>query len=200
MFIVFSCQQSESIIEPEPEMIAENFTGEEIFRGIFFYQGDIIENFDSIQKDKETIETTFDANPEAELVYKEFVDQIIEKIKIIDPDYFEKFKIKISTDNLYQVEQVLNSAKSIIRDAGQLTDDKNMFELSDELEEKEVVIDENVFDPSASKNSNYYALRGYLNDKYNISLAEHGFGDAQACCLLGVCRCRNVGCGPRTAC
>ena len=89
IFIVFSCQQSESIIEPEPEMIAENFTGEEIFRGIFFYQGDIIENFDSIQKDKETIETTFDANPEAELVYKEFVDQIIEKIKIIDPDYFE---------------------------------------------------------------------------------------------------------------
>ena len=58
-----------------------------------------------------------------------------------------------------------------------------MFELSDELEEKEVVIDENVVDPSASKNSNYYALRDYLNDKYNISLAEHGFGDAQACCL-----------------
>ena len=177
VFVVFSCQTSESVENIELEITAENF------RGVFFYQGDIVDSLPSLQKNKETIQTTFDANSEAELVYQEFTNQIIEKIKVIDPNYFEEFKSKISTENLYQIEEVMNSAKSIIKDAGYLTDYKNIFESSDELETKEVVIDENMFDPSASKNSNYYLLRDYLNDEYSVSLAEHGFGDANACCL-----------------
>lgn len=183
VFTLFSCQSSEIVEKIEPEIIVESFSGEDIFRAIFFFQGEIVESLPSLQKNKETIQATFNVNPDAELVYEEFTNQIIEKVKVIDPNYFIKFKSKISSENLYQIEEVINSAKNIIKDAGYLTDYKSIFKLSDELESKEVVIDESMFDPSASKNSNYYLLRDYLNDEYGVSLSEHGFGDANACCL-----------------
>ena len=186
VFIAFSCQQSESITPDPKKMAAKNFSGEEVFRGIFFYQGDIVENFPSIQKNRETIQTTFNTNLEAEQVYQEFTDQIIEKIKVIDPNYFEEFKTKISTKNLYQIEEILESAKYIIKDAGYLTDYKNIFELSDELEAKKVVINKDMFDPSAAKESNYHTLRNHLNEEYSVSLAERSFGDVTACCLYVV--------------
>ena len=111
-FYCISCQQSEGIT-PNPKIVAKDLSREEVFREIFFYQGDVVEKFSSIRKSRETIQTTFDTNLEAEQVYQKFTDLI---------------------------EKILKSAKFIIKDAGYLTDYKNIFELSDELEAKEVVI------------------------------------------------------------
>jgi hypothetical protein len=103
--IIFSSCNS-GVVSQESLTIGETkkYTGEELFRGIFFMQGEVAKSIPmyedmlvSLGKDKTSEE---DIN--------KFSNEIIGYMKVLDPNFFVEFQRGIESKNPYQIRETLN--------------------------------------------------------------------------------------------
>lgn len=133
MFV--SCEQYDNI---------ENhidYTGEEIFKGIFFLQNEIADNISFLKDTKKEIEN---ASKSADIIQK--LDEIsvytISYINIKYPRFFNDFEKTIKSGNLYQIENEINKSSNIIEQSMLASSEySKYYALSKSLEQNPNLLD-----------------------------------------------------------
>jgi hypothetical protein len=193
-FIFASCsQQDDSLINKSNShdfsILQRNsnlYNGEELFRGLFFLEGDFVNEINSLQESKIFINLN-NLSSEKKNQVKVFHDFIINEIKITQPNYFNKFKESLQNDNLYSVKQTLADAGSLINQVGLSSEAyKKMFEASNKMLAKGVDFErediKNLDLTNPDDAEQFFNIMeqdyGLTNLKYDLSLA--------ATCNLGI--------------
>ncbi|HVI47778.1 MAG TPA: hypothetical protein VM802_23100 [Chitinophaga sp.] len=134
------------------------YSGKELFRGIFFSQGEISQRIPSMQP---TL-AKWDKYPAAtKKMYQAFYDDMIANIEKNDPGYFEAFKKKIATRNYTNVAEAMVEGGRAIFEAGLRSPKYNPFFSS--IEEMAKSGDINRFDLRTPDGKQ--ALAKYLSEK-----------------------------------
>ncbi len=110
LFFTTQCGNSLENIEPKKE-----FTGEELFRGIFLMQGEVASQISLFQKIKSTYD--FEANEEVRLQYSKVVDELINMISTKHPWFFKDFKSAITSGDHFEVQNALNAGSGLLVEA-----------------------------------------------------------------------------------
>lgn len=140
-FIFASCsQQDDSLtnksISNDFSTLQRNissYNGEEIFRGLFFLEGDFVNEINSLFESKKVFNLN-NLSVEDKNKVKTFHDYIINEINKTQPNYFNEFKESLKSNNLYTVKQSLSNAGSLINQVGLSSNAyKKMFEISNEF-------------------------------------------------------------------
>lgn len=128
IFTFFSCSK-ESYGPVQPSSSSRNtasgmkmgdvLDGESIFRGIFFLEGNLInEKLPFLSDAKATFDLAKQNSPETRAFWDNMSRDIVQNIKQVDPTYFDRFKEKLSSDNMADVEGALAEASDRIFVAG----------------------------------------------------------------------------------
>ncbi|MDP5197982.1 hypothetical protein [Flavobacterium sp. DG2-3] len=108
IFLLFSCTKDE-ILNDGQEMSNTRFTDEEVFKGVMFLEGPVANkmsdfkdlNFRSFIADKSQVEEIIN-----------FQNEIINRIKFIDPNYLSDFRKKIGSGNYYLIKATFSDAST----------------------------------------------------------------------------------------
>lgn len=100
LILFVSCTQYDEGVT----IIEKNYSGEELFRGIYFSDGEIAQRIPSLKFNNNMIA---DLSIEQKLELDKFQSQIVEHLKGIDPNYFENFKHTITSNDIYKIEKHL---------------------------------------------------------------------------------------------
>lgn len=87
-----------------------DFSGEELFRGIFFLQGDVVNYIPELKKVKDSVPDA--KEPEGEVL--KFMDSIILAMNEIDPAYFKKLENAIYSKNPNQIKSELEYGAELL--------------------------------------------------------------------------------------
>lgn len=173
VFIAVSCYQ-------DSEIAKQDYSGEELFRGIFFLQGDVVNNLESLKPRSNQLEVAQKANPESQEFFDELVDEIVMQIKLLDPEYFTNFKSQMASKNYYSMELALSNGTKMIKAAG-LKSDKisGVFRLMVEIENKGVDFENEEFKTlDLEKPENVEKLKSILKKDYSIDLDDEQYNVA----------------------
>ncbi|WP_123924586.1 MULTISPECIES: hypothetical protein [unclassified Flavobacterium] len=112
-FLFVSCSQNEDQVSGN----ARKYSGEDIFRGLFFFKNDIADGIPQLSQLKSKIQKTkkFDEIKES---MNELSEISIEFINLHYPNFFNDLKFKICSGNLYEISIVLDKASQYIEEAG----------------------------------------------------------------------------------
>ncbi|KAF2080213.1 hypothetical protein [Flavobacterium sharifuzzamanii] len=110
MFLLFSCTKDE-ILNNGLEMNNTSFTDEEVFKGVMFLEGPVANkmndfkdlNFRSFVADKSQIEEIIN-----------FQNEVVNRIKSIDPNYLSDFRKKIGSGDYYLIKETFSKASTKI--------------------------------------------------------------------------------------
>jgi SdpC family antimicrobial peptide len=109
LIVCTGCHQ-ELIRESKPQ-----FSGEELFRGIFFFEGRLVETLPTLKENyniiKDLIETekTIDINSKESIDFKQ---KVVDRIREKNKSFFDSFKIALYSGNPYDVKNsILEGAK-----------------------------------------------------------------------------------------
>jgi hypothetical protein len=94
-----------------------NMTGEEIFSGIFFFQGNLSNLIPSLKPIRDNIESLNAREPQIKVNLKSMSDEMIAIINNDYPNFFTEFKSKITSENLNLVKEALNNASVMYQSA-----------------------------------------------------------------------------------
>ena len=119
--LFFSCSQYDDISSQNIEASTE-FSGEEIFKGLFFFQNDIANNISDLKEIKSKIESLDDSNKIASSL-SDLSNISISYIKENYPKFFDDLKITMNSGNLYEIEKKMNLSAKIIEQS-MLTSEK----------------------------------------------------------------------------
>ncbi|MRM97592.1 hypothetical protein D1Z97_09805 [Riemerella anatipestifer] len=100
LFIFVSCDRDGNGNENEFD-----FTGEEIFKGIFFQEGNFV---DKVQYLSDIRRDAMVLSPEMEKDKQLLINDVIENIKNANPYFFENFKKDIKSTNYIKIENAIN--------------------------------------------------------------------------------------------
>lgn len=92
-----------------------SLTGEEIFKGIYFFEGNLANNID-LFKDMKTQwdETENNVSEDDKVKFNDFVNQKIEDIKIADPNFFSYFETNMKSGNPLLVKEAMFNGGNIL--------------------------------------------------------------------------------------
>lgn len=99
------------------EQTVKSYSGEELFRGIFFLQGEVANKLPSLYSIQTEVK---DANIKAQKLL--LADEIIEGIKKIDSNFLSWFKVEIESDDYNRIEDALKKGSEIYLKAGLTTE------------------------------------------------------------------------------
>ncbi|MEM0941856.1 MAG: hypothetical protein AAF600_18015 [Bacteroidota bacterium] len=158
----------------------KDFTGEEMFRGIFFLQGDVVNHLESLHADLDKLKVSQKANPESVEYFESFVDEIVAQIELLDPDYFDNFKSQFESNNYYSIELALSNGTSMIKAAGLKSEElSGVFRLMLEIENKKVDFESEDMKKLDFKNQEDVAkLKSILKNDYSIDLDDEQYSVA----------------------
>jgi hypothetical protein len=193
-FIFSSCsQQDDSLVSNSKsddfsilQRKINSYNGEELFRGLFFLEGNFVNEINSLQESKNFISLN-NLSEEDNNEVKIFHDFIINEIKKTKPNYFDKFKESLQNNDLYSVKQTLSNAGSLINQIGLSSEAyKKMFLASNEILSKGVNFNREDIKKLDLSNpvevEQFFKILeedyGLTNLKYDLSLA--------ATCNLGI--------------
>ncbi|MDJ1473277.1 hypothetical protein QNI19_32795 [Cytophagaceae bacterium DM2B3-1] len=171
IFIFASCSTSNA------EEISRDYSGEELFKGIFFLQGDSASQLESLQPQLAKRKAMYATYPEMQKAYAEFSDEIISQIKKIEPSYFKQFKAQIQTKNLYKIQLALTNGAKMIKLGGLASEKYNgIFRLADQLDEKKVDLSTEDFKSlNTTKEEDMKKFKALLSEKYSINLDDEDY-------------------------
>jgi hypothetical protein len=134
-FLAFTgCEKSEEVsLEQKTD-----YSGEALFRGLFFFQGDVPTKVQSLRPHYDQFKQA-SRDKKVDKAMQEFIDEMIVQIKQIDPTYFDQFKAQIQSDNMYGIELAIANGTKMIEAAGYRSEKyAGMFKLQHALEVKKV--------------------------------------------------------------
>src|SRR5690606_38805461 len=89
--------------EPSNDKPLSKYSGEELFKALYFVQGEAAIHIQSLRPKAESYKMAAIANPEIKKSSEEFSAEIVAKINELDPTYFKKFKEQLSSKNYYSM-------------------------------------------------------------------------------------------------
>lgn len=173
MFTVASCSQDD-------EVVRKNHTGEELFRGVFFLQGEVPDDLESLKANVDQLRIAQKANPESVKFFEDFVDEIVLQTRLLDPGYFDNFKAQLESDNYYSIELALSNGRNMIKAAG-LKSEKlsGIFRLMTDIENKQVdFAKENIEKLDLENPDDVAKLKSILKKDYSIDLDDEQYNVA----------------------
>ena len=179
--IIANCSQDDGVAK-------KDYSGEEIFRGIFFLQGDVVNHLESLHADLNKLKATQKANPESIEYFESFVNEIVTQINLLDPDYFDSFKSQLESNNYYSIELALSNGTRMIKAAGLKSKElSGVFRLMLEIENKKVDFESDHIKQLDFNNQEDIAkLKSILKNDYSIDLDEEEYSVA---CSLAIAIC-----------
>lgn len=142
-FLNLSCNQDDFVENQAQSNSSDNlfaksntdYSGEEIFKGVFFFQGEIPKNIDAFQDILINMNNRQDSK-EIEKELNSLADEIITYINDNDPVYFDKLKEVIKSNDYFSVQEYMNYTGVLIEQAiilnekygGQYLGYKQLFE------------------------------------------------------------------------
>jgi len=134
VFIFFSCFNDD-----QTAIVKKEYSGEELFRGLFFLEGEVAQRLESLKPNLDEMATAVKANAEIQKSYNDFTNEIMKQIKILDPDFLKNFKKQIHSDNYYSIELALGNGSRMIQAAGFASEKySGLFRLASDVQEKQV--------------------------------------------------------------
>jgi hypothetical protein len=110
------------------------YSGEDIFRGIFFLEGDIPSRLPSLRQYAADLQRLSDADENVRTHRKQLADVIVRNINARDPEFFSRFAAAITSKNMYTVSDILNEAGRLVEVAGLATEEyANLFKWGPDL-------------------------------------------------------------------
>jgi hypothetical protein len=100
LFIIFGCQNDRD--DQKPAQL--NYSGEEIFRGIFFSQGDLPNQIEALKPEHEKSEAAIATNKNVKEFKLDFSNEIVKSINLLDPMFFNNFKKQMESKNYYAIQ------------------------------------------------------------------------------------------------
>lgn len=103
--LIISCSHTGTIDK-------KNYSGENLFRSVFFAEGDFAKKIGMLKEMSELLEST---EAKERLEFNTKVDALFVKIRQENPHFFENFKDKITSGNHFLIQDALNSGSLEIR-------------------------------------------------------------------------------------
>lgn len=163
--------------------VIDKYTGEEIFRALYFLQGELVNELPTSLALKESIAYIKLSRDEEKEINK-FYDGLIADIKKADPNYFIDFKSKLekNSDDLYELETIYSDGLEMVRTTGMKGDFKKIFELNQEFLDKGVDFNrEDLKNLDLSKEDDYKKFVDILGDDYGINIEDEYLQQTLAC-------------------
>ncbi|QDH78004.1 hypothetical protein FKX85_02710 [Echinicola soli] len=99
----------------EEANLKKDYSGEGLFRGIFFMEGEIGERIDLFRKLGQKVQ--LGENKEAIEQLSSVADEVVSIIKEDDSTFFKSFKDEIESGDYFRVESILNESTSMLHRA-----------------------------------------------------------------------------------
>lgn len=181
-FINYGCQSNDS-----DQAAGLNYSGEEIFKGLFFLQGDLPDHIEALKAEYEKSQSAMAANKEVEEFQLEFSDEIIKSISVLDPDFFKNFKTQMESKNYYAIQLAMANAAKMLKAGGYNSKYASFFKLSDQLKSKKVDITDDEFrNIDVNTPEGMAKFKSLMKNKYEIDLDDENYKIACAP-SLGFC-------------
>ncbi|KZS41633.1 hypothetical protein AWE51_19735 [Aquimarina aggregata] len=101
------------------EAIQEYYSGEEIFRGIFFLEGEAAYDLTVLRAKVNPINETINTKSiEIQKLSRDIKDEIIEEIKNLNPDFFDDFRKHINSTDHHTIDLAITNGSEIIKIVG----------------------------------------------------------------------------------
>ncbi|TGE29606.1 hypothetical protein [Hymenobacter metallicola] len=113
--LLSSCAKDELTV-PETAVAttkAEDYTGEELYRGIFFFEGEVAAKIPAFDSYRATIRKTEAQHPEMTAVRQRNIDAMVQAARSLDPTYFAKLKQAIQSQDFQQIRQVIKQGSTL---------------------------------------------------------------------------------------
>lgn len=168
-FISYGCQKNDD----DQTTAQMNYSGEEIFRGIFFSEGELPNQIDALKAEHEKSEALSIANKSVKEFKLDFSDEIVNSINELDPEFFNNFKKQMESKNYYAIQLAMTNAAKMVKAGGYRSKYAGFFKLSDELESKKVDLSSKEFtDIDVSTPEGLVKYKSLIKDKYNINVDD----------------------------
>lgn len=168
LFLMQSCKNEHDETTP-----LSKYSGEELFRAIYFTQGEAANHIQSLRHKVETFKSASIANSEMKKISEDLSNELVREINRLDPEYFLKFKEQLSSKNFYAMELALGNGAKMIRAAGYRTSYASMFKLVDDMNEKKVDLKVKELEGlDITKKEDFEKFQAYLKNEYSIDLQD----------------------------
>ncbi|WET67881.1 hypothetical protein [Sphingobacterium sp.] len=165
--IYYSCSKETK------ETTSSTLSGEQMFRAVYFLQGELATKIDAIKPGIEQQKGIIKTKEQLAEV-NEFIDEIILNIKKIDPQYFAVFKEQLESKNFYAVDLALKNGNKMIEAAGYKSKYANYFKLARDVKQKNVNLEE-ASDLNLETPDGLNKFKLHLNQKYGINLDDENY-------------------------
>jgi hypothetical protein len=137
--LLFSCSQYEQS-DFLKNNNTKNYSGEEIFKGIFFFQGEIPQKI-TLLKDEYIKLNSHKKNEQINQTLNDFATETIAFIKTIDKNYFDNFSKVMKSGNNFKIQETLVFAAKLIDLAGKSSKQySSYFLLSEKIINDEILM------------------------------------------------------------
>ncbi len=181
LFIIFGCQNDGN----DQNTAQLNYSGEEIFRGIFFSQGDLPNHIDALKANHEQSEAAMAANKNVKEFKLDFSKEIIKEINTLDPNYFSQFKKQMESKNYFAMQLAISNALKMIKAGGYRSKYSGYFKLSDKLESKKADFTSKEFQNiDINTPDGITKYKSLIKDKYDINVDDDEYKVACSFCVV----------------
>lgn len=170
--ISYGCQNND--VDQKPDKL--NYSGEEIFRGIFFSQGKLPTQIEALKPEHEKSEIAMATNKNVKEFKIDFSNEIVKSIKLLDPTFFTQFKKQMESKNYYAIQLALTNGTKMIKAAGYKSKYSGFFKLSDDLESKKADLTSKEFkDININTPEGLAKYKSLIKDKYDINIDDDNY-------------------------
>jgi SdpC family antimicrobial peptide len=162
------------------------YSGEELFRAVFFLQGEATNHLQSLKPNVDQMSPA-PADEKIKKSNEAFANEIIAKINELDPKYFDNFKQQLESDNYYSIELALTNGTKMVRAAGYRSTYAGLFKLMDDIRDKNVNFESDAFkNLDLSKAEDVEKFKQHMKSEYAIDLDDE---DYMSACTPGLAVC-----------
>lgn len=177
-FLAPSCAPNDLIAPDAPTTKSQrekvDYSGEELFRGIFFFEGRVAEQIPSFDAYRATIRKAGAQHPEVLVKRAQTVDALVKGVRSIYPTYFMELKQAIASENFERIKGAIRKGTALNEAAALATlttpEDKQAF-----LQRRQVIQALNMADYDFKKEKD---LKRFVQDSKQ-ALADAGYESSQ---------------------
>ncbi|TGE16822.1 hypothetical protein [Hymenobacter elongatus] len=113
--VVSSCSKEEQVAPGTATAAtkAENYTGEALYRGIFFFDGEVATKIPAFDSYRLTIGKGLAQNPTLATVRRRNIDAMVSAARRLDPTYFDRLKQAIASQDFQRVKDAIKQGTTL---------------------------------------------------------------------------------------
>ncbi|MGJ1439528.1 MULTISPECIES: hypothetical protein [Sphingobacterium] len=181
--IIYSCTKDAN------EDAKSQYSGEEMFRAIYFLEGNAVNELSSLKPALSQMQKSKSANPDRKRdeFVKEMNNVLISTIKELDKDFFENFKRQVEADDYYAIQLAIGNGARMLRAAGFKSKYAPMFNFLEEVGNKNINLkDEKFKGLDFQKESDVKKFVKILKDDHGIDIDMDQETQLYAVCNFGI--------------